>query len=133
MSKIDQRLAGGVAVLFLAAAATGITVSAGADVSRSSPAHCEIRDKAQGDSIALEALVHADRSIKGSYSFSVTGGGGSGSSDIQQGGDFEAQPGRPASLGQVVVGARGAAYDARLTVTFEGTSISCARQVAGAI
>jgi hypothetical protein len=133
MSNIDQRLAGGVAVLLLAAAATGIAVSAGADGSRSGPARCEIREAVQGDTIALQALVHADRSIKGSYSFSVTGGGGSGSNDIQQGGDFEAQPGPPASLGQVSVGARGGAYDARLTVTFDGTSISCARQIAGAI
>ena len=58
-----------------------------------------------------KAVAHSDRSVQGSYSFRVASGGAAGSSTIQQGGDFEAGPGRPATLG---VASFGGSYDAAL-------------------
>ncbi|KUM23842.1 hypothetical protein AU467_08445 [Mesorhizobium loti] len=132
MTRLDKRAAAAAAALLavIAAGATGAT--AGKDGSASGPLRCEIRDTVQGDAILLEPMIHADRSISGTYTVSVSGGGTSGSTNIRQGGAFEASPGIPASLGRMSVGANGAAYDVRLKVTAGGTSVSCVKQVSGA-
>ncbi|RWA62876.1 curli-like amyloid fiber formation chaperone CsgH [Mesorhizobium sp.] len=132
MTILDKRTAVASAALLavIVAGATGAT--AGKDGSNSGPLRCEIRDTVQGDAILLEPVVYADRSISGTYTVSVSGGGTSGSASIRQGGAFEAGPGIPASLGTMSVGANGAAYDVKLKVTAGGTSVSCVKQVSGA-
>ncbi|WP_315928444.1 curli-like amyloid fiber formation chaperone CsgH [Mesorhizobium sp. SP-1A] len=103
------------------------------DNAGSGPVRCEIRDRVRGNIIFLEPVVHADKNVSGTYSVSVTGAGAGGSSSIRQGGEFTATAGRPTTLGQMSVGAAGAFYDVKLKVTAAGTSVSCTRQVTGAI
>ncbi|MDX8500310.1 curli-like amyloid fiber formation chaperone CsgH [Mesorhizobium sp. VK4C] len=132
MTRLDKRMAAASAALLavIAAGATGAT--AGKDGSNSGPLRCEIRDAIEGDAILLEPLVYADKTISGTYTVSVSGGGTSGSASIRQGGAFEAGPGIPAPLGRISVGANGAAYNVTLKVTADGASVSCVRQVSGA-
>lgn len=99
----------------------------------SGPVRCEIKDRVQGNTIFLEPVIHSDRSVSGTYSINVSGEGAGGSSNIQQAGEFIAMAGRPTALGQMSVGASGASYNVKLKVTVAGMSISCTRQLAGAI
>ncbi|UCI08520.1 curli-like amyloid fiber formation chaperone CsgH [Mesorhizobium sp. B1-1-8] len=132
MTRPDKRTAVVSAALLAVIAGGAAGATAGKDGSTSGPLRCEIRDTIQGDAILLEPLVYADRSISGTYTVSVSGGGTSGSANIRQGGAFEAHPGNPASLGRMSVGGNGASYDVELKVTAGGTSVSCVKQVAGA-
>ncbi|WP_071096968.1 curli-like amyloid fiber formation chaperone CsgH [Mesorhizobium sp. ORS 3428] len=132
MTKLDKRAAAASAALLAVIAAGVAGATAGRDGSNSGPLRCEIRETIRGDAILLEPLVYADKSTSGTYSVSVSGGGASGSTNIQQGGAFEAGPGKPASLGQMSLGANGATYDVKLKVTADGTTINCVKQVSGA-
>ncbi|MDG4883346.1 curli-like amyloid fiber formation chaperone CsgH [Mesorhizobium sp. WSM4884] len=132
MTKLDKRKAVASATLLVAIAAGAAGAMTGKDDANSGPLRCEIRDTLQGDAILLEPLAYADRSISGTYTVSVSGGGTSGSANIRQGGAFEARAGNSASLGRISLGANGAAYEVKLKVTAGGTSVSCVKQVPGA-
>ena len=105
------------------AAGLGAAGAAAASGDTDGPISCEIRKGSVFGMTALEAVVHADEAVSGSYSFTVKGSGG-GSTDIRQGGAFSAGPGAPATLGKVSVGGS-AAYDARLSVEADGLSVEC--------
>ncbi|MDX8465537.1 curli-like amyloid fiber formation chaperone CsgH [Mesorhizobium sp. VK23B] len=132
MTTRDKQTAVLSAALLAAIAGGAAGATAGKDGSISGPLRCEIRDTIEGDTILLEPMVYADKSISGTYSVSVSGGGTSGSANIRQAGAFETNPGNPTSLGRMSVGASGAAYDVKLKVTAGGTSVSCVKQVPGA-
>lgn len=117
------------ALLFATASALATYAAAGQS---GGPVRCEIRATPDGDTVTLEALVHADRSVSGSYSFHVEGAGGSGNSDMEQNGTFSATPGRPATLGTVTLEANGTVYDADLDITVGGKRVSCDERVGGA-
>lgn len=90
---------------------------------------CEIgATPAGGGMVKLDALVHADRALSGSYTFRVEKTGGGGSSTINQGGDFDAKAGDTATLSSVSLGAKGARYKATLDVTIGGKTVSCTKQ-----
>lgn len=110
----------------------GIAVAAGNAGAAAGPVRCEIRADASDGMTSLEGVVHADKAVSGSYRFRVESFGASGRSDIDQGGDFTAEPGRPATLGSVMLDSRGGRYDASLTVTLEGRTIECADPISGA-
>ncbi len=131
MTRLDKRTVLASAAL-LAAIAGAAAAGAGKEGSTSGPLRCEIRDTVQGDAILLEPVVYTDRNTNGTYTVSVSGGGASDSTNIRQGGAFEAGPGNPASLGRMSVGASGTAYDVKLKVTAGGASVSCVKQVSGA-
>jgi hypothetical protein len=111
------------AVLGLALA--GCTAAAGTGTAQAEPLRCEIVAKASGGTTRLEAIAHADRAVRGSYTFKVASSGPSGSSNIQQGGAFEAGPGRSPTLGVASFGGR---YDARLEITADGRKVDCQRK-----
>jgi hypothetical protein len=94
------------------------------------PVSCEIRVERQGNVVTLEGLVHADAPLAGSYRLQVSQGGSGGSSRISQGGDFEAAPGEPASLGTVSL-ASGGAYRASLEVRWQGGVTDCSTGTPG--
>ncbi|WEX74741.1 curli-like amyloid fiber formation chaperone CsgH [Sinorhizobium numidicum] len=115
--------------LVLAPAAT--LAAMGAADQATGPVRCEIRAAPQGSSmLALEALVHADGSVSGSYSFHVESVGTAGGTNIEQAGAFDASPSRPAVLGAVALSAKGA-YDATLEVTVGGEHVRCTERVGG--
>ncbi|BAV47523.1 hypothetical protein MesoLj113a_18010 [Mesorhizobium sp. 113-1-2] len=95
------------------------------------PVRCEIRATPEGGMVSLEALAHADRDVSGTYSFHVESAGRTGGTNIEQGGPFSVAPDKPATLGTVMLDAKGAVFDARLKVTVDGKSIGCAKRVGG--
>ncbi|HWU64777.1 MAG TPA: curli-like amyloid fiber formation chaperone CsgH [Ensifer sp.] len=93
------------------------------------PGFCDIgATSAGGGMVKLDALVHADRAVSGSYTFRVEKTGGGGSSTINQGGDFDAKAGQTATLSSVSLGSKGAQYRATLDVTFGGKTVSCTKE-----
>ncbi|MER8640753.1 hypothetical protein NKJ81_26815 [Mesorhizobium sp. M0018] len=96
------------------------------------PVRCEIRATPEVDMVSLEALAYADKSVSGTYSFHVESAARTGGTNIEQDGAFSAAPGKPATLGAVTLDAKGAVYDARLELTVDGKSISCAERLGGA-
>ncbi|WVT76562.1 curli-like amyloid fiber formation chaperone CsgH (plasmid) [Sinorhizobium chiapasense] len=124
-----RRMMAALALLF--ATASALATYAAADHS-DGPVRCEIRATPDGDTVTLEALVHADRSVSGGYSFHVEGADGNGNSDVEQSGTFSATPGRPATLGTVTLEANGTVYDADLDIRVGGKKVSCDERVSGA-
>jgi len=109
----------------LGLALAGCSAVAGPGSASADPLRCEIVAKSSGGSTRLEAVAHADKSVHGSYSFRVASGGAAGSSTIQQGGDFEAGPGRSPTLG---VASFGGSYNAKLELTANGRNVGCERR-----
>lgn len=115
--------------LGLAGAAIGAVQAGSGDEALS----CEIRAGQSNGMITLEGTVHATVATVGSYRFRVSSVGQSGGTNIQQGGNFNATPGNPATLGRVMLGNAGAIYDADLEIKSNGTTIACSERVGGAI
>ena len=111
-----------VSLVVAGALASTVTAEAGSGSIR-----CEIHANPSSGGVALEGIVYAKSAVQGSYTFRVSKSGGSGSSDINQSGDFSAAPGAPGSLGTVSLGG-GGSYRARLEVTTDGGSASCSER-----
>lgn len=120
------------ATLLLGAGTAATSVGAGQAGSSSGPVRCEIQATTSGGMVTLQGVVRADKAVSGSYTFRVESAGGSGSSDISQGGDFSARAGDPTTLGQVMLGGNGSIYDARLEVTAGGKTYRCDGRAGGA-
>ncbi len=86
---------------------------------------CEIRAEPAGRGVRLEGLVFADVPLSGTYRFRVSQNGSGGSSQINQGGEFDAGPGEPESLGTVSLGGGPGSFTATLTLRWAGGSIDC--------
>jgi hypothetical protein len=114
--------------MVLAPAAT--LAAMGAAGQATGPVRCEIHAAPQGGMLTLEALVHADKSVSGTYSFHVESAGRTGGTNVEQAGAFDASPGRPAVLGTVTLSAKGG-YDATLEVTVGGEHVRCTERVGG--
>ena len=120
-------LALGLGVMILAAQGgeNGMNAQAGG------PVHCEIQVKPLGGGIELQGIVFASTPVQGAYELQVSKSGGGGSSNINQGGDFDASPNAPARLGVVTLGGDKGTYRARLKVMWNGKTIQCEKSVGG--
>jgi hypothetical protein len=88
---------------------------------------CDVLVKRTRDGVLLTAVTDLDRS--GDYSFIVTKDGGSGSSDIQQGGPFTSSRGRSVELSSSEISVeRGSSWRATLRLTSHGREL-CRRTV----
>ncbi|NTJ62180.1 hypothetical protein G6M50_12805 [Agrobacterium rhizogenes] len=92
---------------------------------------CEIKATPGAGMVRLDALVHADSHVGGTYTFHVEKSGGGGSSTINQSGDFEATAGHPAILSSVSLDSKGAEYKATLDVVIGDKNFSCTKQIGG--
>lgn len=92
---------------------------------------CEIKATSGAGMVRLDALVHTDRHVGGTYTFRVEKSGDTGSSTINQSGDFDAAAGHPAILGSVSLDSKGAEYKATLDVVIGDKNFSCTKQVGG--
>lgn len=110
------------AALLVGAGLAG-TALTGAPAAAAGGLRCDIRTTASGGMIALDSVALTDAAANGSYSFRVVGGG----TDIEQGGDFSAAPGKATPLGQVMVGK--GKYKVDLTLTSKGKSIACSKRI----
>ncbi|MBY5891366.1 curli-like amyloid fiber formation chaperone CsgH [Rhizobium ruizarguesonis] len=92
---------------------------------------CEIKATPGERMVRLDALVHADKHVGGTYTFHVEKVGDGGSSTINQSGDFDAVEGHTAILGSVSLDSKGAKYKATLDVVIRDRSFSCTKQIGG--
>lgn len=133
MTTPHTRIATRLLPLLLGLGAAAIVAGAVQAVSASTdPAlTCEIRETAMGAMVALEPVVRSDGAVGGQYTFKVTSAGGAGNSNIRQGGGFSADG--ETTLGRVMLGNTGRAYEARLALTAGGRTVECAERIGGAI
>ncbi|MBB3137045.1 hypothetical protein FHS26_004804 [Rhizobium pisi] len=92
---------------------------------------CEIKATPGAGMVRLDALIHADKHVGGTYTFHVEKSGGAGSSAVNQSGDFDATAGHAAILSSVSLDSKGAEYRATLDVVIGGKSFSCTKQIGG--
>ena len=78
---------------------------------------CEVLATSTRAGVRLEAVAHAHDGMSGEYELVITKDGAGGSSNITQGGPFDAAPGAVARLGSAEIGLeRNARYRAVLTL-----------------
>ncbi len=104
-----------------------------AETNSAHPVRCPIQVERRSSGIELKGMVFASSAVAGSYQMLVSSSGGGGSSNINQAGEFEAQPGTPAMLGMVTLGHDGGTYVAKLRVVWNGNSIECTERVRGSL
>ncbi|PDS99405.1 hypothetical protein CO659_00965 [Rhizobium sp. S9] len=92
---------------------------------------CEIKATPGAGMVRLDALVHADKHVGGTYTFHVEKVGNGGGSTINQSGDFDAVEGHAAMLGSVSLDSKGAKYKATLDVVVGDESFGCVKQIGG--
>ncbi|MBB3394760.1 curli-like amyloid fiber formation chaperone CsgH [Rhizobium sp. BK060] len=92
---------------------------------------CEIKATRGAGMVRLDALVHADKHISGTYTFHVVKSGGGGSSTSSQSGDFDAIAGHAAILSSVSLDSKGTEYKVTLDVVIGDKSFSCTKQIGG--
>ena len=92
------------------------------------PFHCEVRTSYRNGMTMLEGVVESDEALSGRYQFRVVSAGRSGSSNIQQGGQFSVDADETVTLGRVSLGGSSADYDATLTVTLDGVTTECVEE-----
>ena len=120
-----KRFSAGVLIVLAGLSAGGMAMGASQDEAMDGPVRCEIKASTKNRMIMLESVVVADMSVTGTYQFKVKSAGGSGNSNIQQGGNFTAGPDAETVLGKVTLGNNGATYDVSLKVTADGETIEC--------
>lgn len=89
---------------------------------------CEIKVKPGPYGVQLQGLVFAKDTLAGEYELSVMQDGPGAYSLVNQSGEFEAGPRRPASLGMVSLGG-GGSYTAKLKVRAGGEVYTCAKRI----
>lgn len=89
---------------------------------------CDIDVRRTRNGVAIEGLASFARATDGDFSFVVTKRGGGGSSDIEQGGEYDARSGEELSLGLAEFSVeRGSTWRATLKV-FDGGREVCRSQ-----
>ena len=117
-----------VAALSAAAACTAAVSASNPDTTvalASDAPICEIAVAKSGRSVNLQALVHAEADLHGTYRFSIAKTGSGGSAMINQGGNFAVAAGETRTLGQTTLGGSAASYDATLTLDVGGQTYTC--------
>jgi len=85
---------------------------------------CDIAVVKTSHGVRITPIVRANRSLSGEYSIVITKNGGGGSSDISQGGPFDAARGVKQELGSSEISLeRGASFRAVLKVRADGREV----------
>ncbi|MDX2276745.1 MAG: curli-like amyloid fiber formation chaperone CsgH [Hyphomonadaceae bacterium] len=125
VGQVTDRLADASATMAISPSANAATAQYDAPAERSAPTPiassaamtCEIRATPTADGVRLESFAHASGPLTGTYDLIVTKSGSAGSSDINQGGDFDTLSEPSASLGMSEISLEpGARLHARLIV-----------------
>lgn len=90
---------------------------------------CDIHVRRTNHGVALEGIASFARATDGNFSFVIAKDGAGGSSDIEQGGEYDARPGEELSLGSAEFSTgRGSSWRATLKI-FDGGREICRTQV----
>lgn len=121
--------------LILPAAAISISVlglAAGSNAGSNSnsasdlPLNCEIAVSKGRYGHTYEAVVHANKAVRGTYALSISKRSGGGSAMISQSGDFALAAGKSDTVGQATFGGTPpSAINAELTIRFNGQTMTC--------
>lgn len=109
-----------------ACSATASTASSQAFAANDSvsEASCEVRLTPTRHGLRIEALAHAPYALAGEYDLVVSKSGPNGSSDVSQGGEFEAEAGEDVTLSATEFNVeRGDRYRARLILSDDGAEL----------
>ena len=124
------------AVLGAGLAAAGLVLASGTSVMANSagPVQCQIQVSRVAGGVVLRSVASATIAAHGNYSLAVNKDGDAGSSDISQGGGFSLAPGGASTLSEVNLSLeKGASYEAVLTLSWKGGSVSCRKALPSAI
>lgn len=91
------------------------------------PTQCSVQTTINGNTQSLHGVILSDVDANGTYQFSVRSSGPSGSSNINQGGNFTARAAEPVIVGQVQLNAS-ARTTVNFTVTLGDRTIDCTTQ-----
>lgn len=109
--------------------ASGTSANAKNATARDLPLTCEIAVSKGRYGHTYEGVVHAERTVKGTYELNITKRGGGGSSTINQSGEFYVGAGKTETLGMATFGGLPpSAVNAELTLHWNGTKLFCTNQ-----
>lgn len=111
--------------LAAAAALTAIGFAANANAAGGDFA-CGVTTQTQGGMLAVQGKLMSPTALNGEYHFALKSSGGGGSTNINQGGQFSAEPNAEVALGQVMVNAN-AHVNVDFTVTANGKTYDCSQ------
>ncbi len=94
---------------------------------------CDIRASQSGGQVTLNPSVTTQNTANGSYAFKVNSVGASNGTNINQSGNFAAQPHQPVTLGSVMLDATGTVYQATLDIKTNSQKISCSKRIGSSI
>jgi len=118
-------------IAMLGLAAIGIFVGASqANAASTGDTRCQIQATAQNAMTSIEGVINSPTALSGSYQFEVIASGPGGSSNINQGGAFQAPAGSPVTIGKVMLGNPGATYDVKLIINSSDGAFNCADRIA---
>lgn len=90
---------------------------------------CGVASSSEGGMLALEGTVLSPVAVSGEYRLSIRSASGGGSSNISQGGHFNAAANEATALGKVMVNA-GSSVDIDFSVTANGKDLDCNQEIA---
>lgn len=114
------RLAAAAALVAASACAAPLLATEIRGARDAGPVRCGIATETRAGTTAFRPWVELADNLPGSYRFTLQGEG----ARVDQAGGFDAVE-RTVTLGEAVLSGPARAYDARLTVTVDGTSYSC--------
>lgn len=88
---------------------------------------CDIEATATDGGLQLRGLIFVtgDKMVEGSYSLEVRNDNNGNTSNIRQGGSFQAEPGIPSKIGKVRLDGTNAAYEVELALAWDGGQAAC--------
>ena len=106
-----------------------LAASAGFANSSTSAVQCGVSKSSENGMLALQGTILSPTAMSGEYRFAIQSSSNGGSSNISQGGYFEAAAGAVTPLGKVMVNA-GSTYNVVFDVTAGGQKIDCNQDIA---
>lgn len=113
----------------LSLSAFGLAAGSNAETpSEDPPMQCQITVSKDRFGYTYKGMIHADRTVQGSYELSISKRGG-GTTNINQGGPFLVKAGRTETIGQASFGGMAPeSVDARLLLHVDGKTYLCSTQ-----
>ena len=105
---------------------TSLAAQTGREISQTdAPLSCELAATTDSGMFAIKGIVKADAPARGTYRLEVKSAGGSGHTNITQGGGFTTDSQGAAELGNVMLGGSGSSYVVKLMVEADTRSAEC--------
>ena len=124
MTRVAKYRLGAIGLLGLGLA--GLATSAGIANSSAPSDTCGVTSTTRNGMLQIEGQVLSPTALSGEYKFSLQSSSQSGSSTINQGGEFLARANEPTTIGQVTINA-GSTYTVALGLKVDGKIMDCSQ------